>query len=660
MRVAGVLGLVLALAASAFGHGAATKPPPPEPPLPRPPGTFPQVPMPPWEPGPDGPPAPPPETPPDAPPQPPESPDGRKRHEVRPPVRTGRRSSGSEDEWRYWWEYNREHLLGLRKMMRDRIVLTGDGRLDTLGPRREEVLATLREIADSEGERMVRASALIALGRAGGDEDARRFVETLGRETETSDVREAAAVGLGILPPFESDEVRGRVRVFFVHVLRNPGVLSGRPRGLVLCALGLRARSDDLLRAELALRVGSKDIPEGEEAANLAFACGLSGDPVSVPTLVRGARKGEIGNTGLTDIERSHAVTALGRAAGAGAIDDLCAVLRSRRSGLESKRAAALALGRILRDSPPDEAAQESAGRALRECFEKENDTILRGFAAVALGGAQPPRSLPVLMEAIDHGGNASVKPYCAIALGLGARTVGGDEAKRIGIFLKNELEKASHLELGSALSLGLGLAKSADGEEWLLERVGRERLPAAARGTAAQAIGLLGNASPKAVDALKEAAKTGTPGVLEDAALALGLLGQRSIAKELAAELPSVGSAQAQARLMLALSYLAHTESVEPLHAALRNKSLSPTAREFAAVALGILGDPRDFDPLFALDAWFNVHATTRATNELIRLSGAGGLGGPMPGRGRTSSAAKADGGRGPGRGRSERTSSR
>jgi hypothetical protein len=154
-----------------------------------------------------------------------------------------------------------------------------------------------------------------------------------------------------------------------------------------------------------------------------------------------------------------------------------------------------------------------------------------------------------------------------------------------------------------------------------LLERVSFERLPAPTRGAAAQAIGLLGNASPGAIDALHVAARTGTAGVLENAALALGLLGRRSVAKELAEDLPRAGSAAAQARLMLALSYLAHTESVVPLLTALKDTGSPPTAREFAAVALGIIGDQRDDDPMFALDAWFNVHATTRATNELVRL---------------------------------------
>jgi HEAT repeat protein len=529
-----------------------------------------------------------------------------------------------EEAWRTWWEYNREHLLGLRKMMRDRIVLTGDGPLrpDPLGARRAETLATLRQIADKDPERMVRASALIALGRAGGEEDARRFVETISRDSEPMDVREASAVGLGLLAPFATENVTENVRGFYSWVLGNPSVLGGRLRGLALASLGLRARSDPKLRAALVARIAADSLPDGEEAAHLMYACGIAADAAAMPELARAARKGEIGSVRLDDIERSHAVTALGRAGGFAAVDDLAWTLRSRRSGIETKRAAALALGRLLRDVPsPDEASAERAARALRECFEKENDTVLRGFAAVALGGARPPHSLPVLMEAIDHGGNASVKPYCAIALGLGARTAGGDEAQRIGNFLRAELDKAAHMELGSALSLGLGLAKASEGEEDLLERLKWPRLPAPVRGTAAQAVGLLGSATPAGVDALKEAAYEGGPGVVEDAALALGLLGHRAIARDLAIRLPRAGSAHAQSRLMLSLIYLAHTESVEPLLLVLRDKGTPSTAREFAAVALGILGDPRDEDPLFELDAWFNLHATTRSTNEFVRL---------------------------------------
>lgn len=623
MRSISAILLVFLAAIPAGGHGSTTPPPePPPPPRPEPPGPM-------HDPEPRAPDDPPPgpETPgsgqPDAPPAPLPPPDtGRPKPRAETTHR--RRNSASEDSWQYWWEYNREHLLGLRKMVRDRVVLTGGGPLrhDALGDRRAEVLATLREIAEKDPERMVRASAFIALGRAGGDADAKRFVETLKWDKDPNDVREAAAVALGLLPPIEDGSVEESVRAFFMWVLGNRGAIGGRARGLTLLAAGLRARSDPVLGMQLVASAAADDLTGGEEAVHLLHACGIAGTPAAGPELEEAACKGEIGGVELTDSERSHAVWALGRACGIAAVDDLVTTLRSRKSGLETKRAAALSLGRLLREAPEgDEGEADRAERALRECFEKENDTVLRGFAAVGLGAARQPRSLPLLMDAIDHGGNAAVKPYCAIALGLFARTAGGDEARKIGNFLRSELAKAAQLDLGSALALGLGLAKATDGEEDLLERVKWERLPAPTRGAAAQGLGLLGTVTPLGIDALKVAASEGGPGVLEEAALALGLLGHRTIARDLATRLPRAPSAHVQSRLMLALIYLAHTESVEPLLNVLRDKGTPSTAREFAAVALGMLGDPRDEDLLFELDAWFNLHATNATSNEFVRL---------------------------------------
>ena len=71
----------------------------------------------------------------------------------------------------------------------------------------------------------------------------------------------------------------------------------------------------------------------------------------------------------------------------------------------------------------------------------------------------------------------------------------------------------------------------------------------------------------------------------------------------------------------MLALAHLDHSAAVEPLLEVLRDQRAPTLVREFAAVALGLMGDRRTRDPLFAVDAWFNYFATTRATNEFIRL---------------------------------------
>ncbi|MHC4491544.1 MAG: HEAT repeat domain-containing protein, partial [Planctomycetota bacterium] len=98
-------------------------------------------------------------------------------------------------------------------------------------------------------------------------------------------------------------------------------------------------------------------------------------------------------------------------------------------------------------------------------------------------------------------------------------------------------------------------------------------------------------------------------------------LMGQRAVAKDLVALLPKAGSSQTQGRIILALSYLNHSAAVKPLLTVLNDRHQATLGREFAAVALGLLGDRRDEDLLFRLDAHFNFFSGTRASRELVRL---------------------------------------
>ena len=80
-------------------------------------------------------------------------------------------------------------------------------------------------------------------------------------------------------------------------------------------------------------------------------------------------------------------------------------------------------------------------------------------------------------------------------------------------------------------------------------------------------------------------------------------------------------GSDRMVERTILALGHLGSPGSVKPLIEIAGDKTRTGIVREFACVALGLLGDDREIDPLFDLDADFNYFATTVATNELIRL---------------------------------------
>ena len=297
-------------------------------------------------------------------------------------------------------------------------------------------------------------------------------------------------------------------------------------------------------------------------------------------------------------------------------------MLTSRSTDIHTRRSCAQALGRLLRDTDLDKESRKQAERALLRTLAKGRDPIQRGFAAVALGGAKVPLGSRELMDAIDRGGNAEIKPFCALALGLSARTLGKDRGKRIASFLLTELRKAKQFDLSSALSIAVGLAGAENATDELLARVTKRKRNALVRGAAAQGLGLLGSNDPDVHKILEEiAVKEKNPGLLEDVVLALGLMGRRGVSAKLVAMLARTKSTRLQGRIILALGHLDSKTSIAPLLEMLKNSHERTLVREFAAVALGIMGDRRDTDLLFSLDAYFNFYATTISTNELVRL---------------------------------------
>ncbi|MCZ6574682.1 MAG: hypothetical protein O7C98_16135 [Planctomycetota bacterium] len=634
------LAVVLATEA-AWAHGSTSPPPPPErdPPEPiRPPPTPPER----RRTGPTTPPELPPEPPPpqgpvtprDGPFTRPETPGSggegngpttprHRRARPREPVRSGRRSSGENRSWRIWWEYNREHLVGLRRKLRRSATLTGraeEHRIDPLEGRRDEVRKVLRTIAAKERDPALRASALLALGRTGDMQDARIFLRLLRDGRQPHEVLEAAALALGMLPDIDDEETEAAVREHLIHFLRNPHLLPRRAHGFAVIATGMRARQDKRLLVALIQSYSSK-IQQSEQAAVLTFAGGLAHDPMIVPELVLIARKGAIGRLRLNDIDRAHATQALGLTGSPFLTDRLAYLLKSRKSGLHTRRSAALALGRMLRECDLSETATRTASAALLKQLRTSPDSVLRGFCAVGLGGGRTPAGINDLMHAVDRGGDHVAKQFSAIGLGLARPRVDDKTARRIADFLQGELQKTHDTELASALCIGIGLGGIVEAREALLEIVGDTRKPAALRGGAAQAIGLLGRRSPEVERVLLEVMHDSRDDLLEDTALALGLMGRRGTALALVEMLPKARSARVQGRILLALGHLGNSAVVTPLLGILTDKGERTVTREFAAVALGLLGDPRDEDPLFALDADFNYLATTHTTHELIRL---------------------------------------
>jgi hypothetical protein len=519
-----------------------------------------------------------------------------------------------------WWERNREYVVKMRSLLRRSTATTGSrkaGPRDPMKEKRDEILVTLRRLAREAQHRSLRASAVMALGRMGGNEDALFFLRLLQENKEATGVVEAAAVALGILPPLEGP-AREQARAFLRQTIQGPRGLPTRARGLTLLAAGLRARHDaDVVLALQARGSGRK--PKSAETANLIYALGLSGHPLVVPEVIGAARDGTFARRGLTDLQRAHAVQALALVEAPHRVRVLTTILRSRRAHIQTRRSAAMVLARLLREGDPTPDDRETARRALLRTLRDGHDITLRGYVALAMGGARPPCGIAALKTLAKSDPEVRLRPYGLLALGLAARDTDDGSIRK---FLMKRLGDVGESEQVASTAIALGLARAHEATDLLLTRLRRgSALPV--RGAAAQGLGLMESRSAHVMKKFMTLVEDkSTPArLLEDLALALGFSGRRDVALKLVDLLRQTSSSVVQGQVILALGRLDHGGTIEPLHRILQDKNESTSVREFASVALALMGDRRDEDVLFDLDPYFNLYATTGATHELMRL---------------------------------------
>jgi HEAT repeat protein len=448
--------------------------------------------------------------------------------------------------------------------------------------------------------------------------DARILVGALCSKGQPDEIYEGAALGLACLPPIEANEIRRGVREVYGDLVRGRCWQRGRTRRLAVMALATRARHDPSLGWALGERLGRR-VESANDGAALLYACGLTRDPSLVPALMDAARTGTVSRRNLHDVARSHAVLALAQSGDPAAVPILVKLLKSRKTGLHTRRGSALALGLMLRgDALPDE-MRDGARTALAHGLEKGRDPLVRGFCAVSMGTALEPFGIDRLKAAIDDTGLGIARSFAALGLGLAAWRLDGRDPDGIRPLLAERLSTEHDTQLVAALSIAAGLAGSEESRDALFARLESKRLDPAVRGPAIQALGLLRKRTPRIEKTLIRALDEGSEEVVEDAALALGMLGTRSTALVLVDKLSRTRSESVQAHMVAALAHLGATNAVEPLLEIVEDKSLKPTIRKSAIIALGILLDDRDTDVLFEIDAHTNPYALTPASRSLV-----------------------------------------
>jgi len=138
-----------------------------------------------------------------------------------------------------------------------------------------------------------------------------------------------------------------------------------------------------------------------------------------------------------------------------------------------------------------------------------------------------------------------------------------------------------------------------------------------AMRGYVAVALGLL--PAPDAVGPLRSvvAGSKYRPVLLQQAAIGLGLLGDKEVVVELTRMLGESKSLATGASISSALGFIGDRRSLDPLVRMLQDDSLTDTARGFAAVALGIVCDKEPLPWNAKIAIGLNYDATTQTLND-------------------------------------------
>lgn len=512
----------------------------------------------------------------------------------------------------------------------------------SLGEIHERVVPALRAALSDERDNDVITGVLVALAKIG---NAPNVEEGAGLAPLLSsylphasqEVSETAAVSLGILADVSALQPLGHLladsKAGRELVGRSSGVPT-RTRAFAAYGLGLighrsedpavRVRIVDQLLARLASEVG-KSTPD------VAIACLSAVGLVPLPIDARTELERELDpihdtrqrqlrsilsiatDSRREDLVRAHAPTTLVRllegvdeAEGSKeriALHLLHRLDRVSVAGFEERASCLLALGAIA--DADDDALDQRIRRRLTEMVDRSAHAQSKSFAMISLAriaarggrGDEPFAGTEdiedLLVDQLEKG-NARLRPWAALGLGVlgrDRREAGLEVSGSLNDLLRSELESARSPENVGAYAVAIGLRQDPDAQGILNEQLDRIR-DDVARGYVALGMGLLGDARAKKpiLEILKKSKYR--PELLRQAAISLGLLGDKDVASELEGMLSEATSLSAQAAIASALGSIGDARSIDSLLALLANEDVTARARAFAAVALGIVAD--------------------------------------------------------------------
>ncbi len=560
-------------------------------------------------------------------------------------VATGGPDSQGLDSWETWWHFNKDPYLELKRAVARTTFTSGGADVipsssTTAIPSRDlvrqRIVPALAHLLESERANDITTGALVALARIGEPADLPPESSAIPRlvlalADANQEIAETAALALGIsrseaaIPPLTdllaadargaklvgNKEVPARTRAFAAFGLGLAAERAGQNRTRQMVARALIDALDD--------RRANPDV-------QVAAAIGLSLDPIDIEPIESTSAPWISRQTVLRHLirfysdprnhrlVRAHAATALARLAEVAPaplrteVAELLLIALRKEAKLENEIVLSCiqALGRLA------DAGSGAIDRKVRAALVHtldDSDPQARSFALIALaeigarpgggeevGTGEPPgeqECRAALLNEVLRGKSTS-KPWAALALGILERRLmdrgakPSDPARQV---LREWLASARGRNEVGAGAIALGLCRETKAETMLRSRLA-DTNEDTGQGYIALALGMLGSAD--AAPALRDLVKGSSyrPALLEQAAEALALLGDKQTAPEIARLLGEARGLAAQASLAAALGFIGDARSVDPLLALIARKDLQASARGLAAAALGGVAD--------------------------------------------------------------------
>lgn len=592
---------------------------------------------------------------------------------------TGGASQGPDlTTWDFWWGFNKDQYLNLKAAIYSGPITGSDDFFMGQGTKgqsknqlkpseeaiRQKIVPALKEALEKERANDIVTGCLVGLAKIGdvkSESGASEFEPMLAKflSDGNQEIAETAAVALGILANDSSvqtladlalDKPEGRKRVGNKEVHFRTRAFATYGLGLI----GKRTASNQVRQDVAGILIDLLGKPESSTRdVKVAALIALGLVPIDVDKSESPEAKQNYASSRQTELKfvekyfkdesnnyliRAHAPTAMGRLLkdAPPELKDGLAKLLITALGKQSKEreevrwGCVLALGQIG-DTDKDKIDVEIRD-VLKNVAEESHEVQEKNFAMIALGqvggrsgsgednekGARDCRDC--LLTSLTKG-KTQLRPWAGIGIGVMEREIldaGQTPSTSAKETVRTTLKDANSPSMLGAYAISCGIAKDTESKDLLRDKF--KNAPGdEVKGNIAVALGLVDarDAAKDIEDVVKESKYK--PALLKQAAIALGLLGDKDLVPDLIKMLAEAKGYSSQAAIASALGFIGDSRSIDPLVDMLKRKDITDSARGFAAVALGIVADkePLPWNSKISTNINYRANTTTLTGNE-------------------------------------------